>query len=239
MSGVDGEADPMRRVARAHVLARAGATAAAGAEYRGALTTAAGLLAAGREAEAEPVFRAALVAGIEAAAAGLARCLRARGATGALRALVAQVSGDGADPLVRALVLECAPPEEPIAVRGLRFAAAEEWLALRCAGCGAEWEEALPSWLCSLPVVCGGCGSAARIEPEALAAAAARYDPPLTTPVADALDAGVTRLVAEWHGAPALADGLRVAGVNLGAAAELALFPVVLDAVVRAYRRVT
>jgi hypothetical protein len=226
----------MARVARACALAGAGDVAGAEDEFRVALSAATALLDGGQADDAEPVFRRAWEAGIAAAAPGLALCLRARGAALEARALVAAALVSVVDPLVRELLIEIAAPEETIMVQGLRLDETGDRLALACGRCGRAWEESLPSWMCSLPVACAGCGAAGYLEPEALATAAARLDPPLPVPVADALDAGVARLVAHWHEVPVLAAGLAQGGVDVGAAAAHALFPVVLDATVAAYR---
>jgi hypothetical protein len=120
--------------------------------------------------------------------------------------------------------------------RGVRFDWAGEHLDVGCGKCGCTFAVPVASWMAVLDAACPACGLAATFEPEALAAAAARFDPPLAAPVADSLDAATIRIVAGWHQEPAFAGVLDVAGMNVGALAEQMVFPLVLDAVLAAYR---
>jgi tetratricopeptide (TPR) repeat protein len=236
---------------RAHRLALAGDLAAAEEAYRSALALAPDvavrlalatvLLAAGRVDEAEREFRSAWEGGVPAAAAGLALCLRARGAADEARAFAAAALASGADaPGVREVLAEVARGDAPlapgIAPAGVVYDYAGDRLTFACRACARDWEQAVPSLMCGLDVVCPGCGAGGRLEPEALIAAVVRLDPPLPVPVADAIDRGVAELVERWHREPVFVEALALGGVGVGAAAEHPLFAVVLEAMVAAYR---
>jgi len=196
---------------------------------------AARLALAGDLAGAETAFRAAWAAGDDAAGLGLAACLRARGATDKARAVLETLRARGvAGADVERLATEVAAPT--LVVRGVRFDWAGEHLDVACGACGRTFDAAVASWMAVLEAACPGCGLAAAFEPEALAAIAARFDPALPAPVADTLDAATIRIVAGWHREPAFAPVLDVGGMNVGALAEQMVFPLVLDAVVAAWR---
>ena len=196
---------------------------------------AARLALAGDLAGAELAFRAAWAAGDDSAGLGLVACLRARGATEKARVVLETLRARGVtDPALGELACEVAAPA--LIARGLRFDWAGEHLDLSCGGCGQAFEAPVASWMAVLEAACPACGIAATFEPEALAAVAARFDPPLPAPVADTLDAATIRIVAGWHQEPAFEPVLDVAGMNVGALAEQMIFPLVLDAVLAAYR---
>jgi hypothetical protein len=198
---------------------------------------AARLALAGDLAGAEVAFRAAWATGDAAAGLGLLACLRARGATEKARAVLETLRARGvSDPALDALAGEVVAAAPALVPRGMRFDWAGEHLDLGCGACGHAFDVAVASWMAVLDAACPACGLAATFEPEALTGIAACFDPPIPAPVADTLDAATIRIVAGWHQEPAFAPVLDVAGMNVGALAEQMVFPLVLDAVLAAYR---
>jgi hypothetical protein len=111
---------------------------------------------------------------------------------------------------------------------GISFDYRSLLLTLACPHCGTEHAATVPSVIMVVRPLCPGCGHAAPLEPDAIAAACLRLMPPMTIEAADALDVAAAALVRGW---PAAVEGdalLTHAGVDLGAGAAFALMPVVL-----------
>lgn len=232
-------------LARAGILANAGALSAAEAEYRAALALDPGcreareglgavLLGDSRPDEAETEFRLAVQTGSTAALPGLALALRARGAEGEARVLLeGAIAGGAADPLCYEVLNELAgarglPPE--IEATGLRFTYGEEHLAFRCQRCGHGWDQPAPSAMCLLTVRCPGCDLSGRLDPEAAIMLVERLEPPMEPAAADALDQRLADVVGHWHRDPALAPLLTVGDINVGECAEHEVMALMLDA---------
>jgi hypothetical protein len=109
-------------------------------------------------------------------------------------------------------------------------------LTLACPACDGRHTERLPSLMMVSRPVCPACGHAERLEPAAVAAAAARLLPALDLAAGWAVDARLAALVRGWRELPEIAELLDYGGVELGAGASLDLVPLLLHRLLLASR---
>jgi predicted RNA-binding Zn-ribbon protein involved in translation (DUF1610 family) len=101
-------------------------------------------------------------------------------------------------------------------------------VTLACPACGAEHAERLPAVMMVSRPVCPACGHADRLEPAAIAAAAARLLPCLDVPRMRAVNRLVADAVNRWIATPEVRELVSWSGVELASGAALDLVPLLL-----------
>jgi len=109
-------------------------------------------------------------------------------------------------------------------------------VVLACPRCGARHTERLPAVMMVSKPVCPACGYADRLEPAAIAAAAARLLPCLDVARMQGVNRLVAAWIARWLAVPAVREVLAWGGVELATGAALDLFPLLLPAAFAARR---
>lgn len=104
----------------------------------------------------------------------------------------------------------------------------ETIVMLSCPACGTRHAERLPTVMMVSQPVCPACGHSDRLEPAAIAAAAARLLPCLDVPRVRAVNRLVADAIARWSAAPEVRELLAWGGVELASGAALDLVPLLL-----------